>query len=50
MVTIQALDMGVSNHTLLLLDTRTLAFTGNGRHFKLELALEKNILATYVLH
>jgi len=33
-----ALDRGVSDHTLLLLDTDAQAFTGNGKQFKLELS------------
>jgi hypothetical protein len=38
LVSVQALDRGVSDHTPLLLDTGTLAFTGIGKHFKLELS------------
>ena len=37
LVTVQALDRGVSDHTPLLLDTGAAAFAGNCRQFKLEL-------------
>jgi hypothetical protein len=38
LVSLQALDRGVSDHTPLLLDTGTPAFKGNGKRFKLELS------------
>ena len=38
LVSLQALDRGVSDHTPLLLDTGTPAFKGNGKQFKLELS------------
>jgi hypothetical protein len=38
LVSLQALDRGVSDHTPLLLDTGTPAFKGNGKHFKFELS------------
>jgi hypothetical protein len=37
LVSIRALDQGVSDHTPLLLDTCTTTFTGNGSKFRLEL-------------
>jgi hypothetical protein len=37
-VTVQALDTGVSDHTPLLLDTGTPAYTGNTKQFKFELS------------
>ena len=36
LVTVHALDKGVSDHTPLLLDTRTPAFTGIAKPFKME--------------
>jgi hypothetical protein len=38
LVSVCALDRGVSNHTPLLLDTSEAAFSGNGRQFRLELS------------
>lgn len=38
LVSVQALDRGVSGHTLLLLDTGTLAFAGVSKPFKFELS------------
>jgi len=38
LVSLHALDRGVSDHTPLLLDTGTPAFQGNGKQFKLELS------------
>jgi hypothetical protein len=38
LVTVQALDRGVSDHTPLLLDTATQAFLGKPRQFKFELS------------
>jgi hypothetical protein len=38
LVSLQALDRGVLDHTPLLLDTGTPAFKGNGKQFKLELS------------
>jgi hypothetical protein len=38
LVSVRALDRGVSNHTPLLLDTGEAAFSGNGRQFRLELS------------
>jgi hypothetical protein len=37
MVTVHALDRGVSDHMPLLLDTRTPSFTGTTKQFKMEL-------------
>jgi hypothetical protein len=38
LVSIRALDRGVSDHTPLLLDTGDAAFTGNSKEFRMELS------------
>ena len=38
MVTVHALDRGVSDHTLLLLETGDPSFMGHAKQFKLELS------------